>query len=267
MNAHLHSAALHLLAFSLRPQATSACSGCGCHVLETLLRRLVAGEQPMEPEAQEAVRGCVDLVKDDLTAYIADRHATYLARNLVHLLTGQLKADAHGVSTRAAAHGVSPGLPRKLERIESLSGRQLFSNGARDAPVANGNGNVAAGMPDAATLLRQLLQATLACTGSKSTLRALQRSHAASGFLQVLIATDATQCAPWNISCQCVGLAWDALPIVAMLLWHGCMHETPISVTWLVAASTELAACSNFLFCHDAEHVPSDAGSCLQGVP
>ena len=198
-----------------RPPAAACCSGTGCHVLETLLRRLAASSDPdaMPAEAQAAVRSCIGLVRDDLTAYIADRHATYLARNLVHLLTGRLSREAPW-GKRSGSLSSQSGLPHKLARLEQLSGHNLLSSGLPNPSSRDRNAQAdeGAGMPDAQALLRQLVQATLACSASAPTLKSLQRSPPAAGFLQVLLATEAAQCVALHL------LHGDVSPMLAVLL-------------------------------------------------
>jgi hypothetical protein len=175
--------------------ALLTCSPFGSHVLEALLRALVATGAVHAPAAHELLETVVRLVKDDLGDYITDKHGTFLARSLLALLTGTLPAHKPAADEPPA----SAGLADKIERVQSLSGmRVIGAHVVRGGPHdASASGELGAEEQEQhAALMRAFAHTLLGPALDSETLVTLQRSTAASPFLQAMLkALDGTELA------------------------------------------------------------------------
>lgn len=116
-------------------------------------------------------------MKDDLVDYITDRFATFLARCLLHLLSGTLAA------TKPPATAASGGLTEKLARVQHLAGATVVGTpgGEKKQHAAT---HVA---PSYAQHISALAQVFLGPAVDDESLVTLQRSTTASPFLQALL--------------------------------------------------------------------------------
>ena len=133
-------------------------------------------------------------VKDDLLDFIADKHATYFARSLLALLSGTLEAAAPEGDKKNGAPAAASGLEGKLQHVQRVTGVRVLG-AAGKAHV--GEEGVAGESADA---YRQhivtLASVFLGPAVDEETLTSLQRSSAASAFLQAMLQAVQDTCGP-----------------------------------------------------------------------
>lgn len=159
------------------------CSPFGSHVLEKLLLQLqhaLCGDEP--EKALKIVGEMISLLKEDLIDYITHKFATFFARRLLQLLTGQLSAAA-----------LESGSEKKQDIADKV---KLIQQNSENAALADGSGkaaqNQAAGQELAFQAefeqhLHTLVQEVCGHGMDAATLFSLQRSTYASPFLQALL--------------------------------------------------------------------------------
>lgn len=169
------------------------CSPFGSHVLEKLLLQLqhaLCGDEPSK--ALQIVSKMVQLVKEDLVDYITHKFATFFARRLLHLLTGQLSSST-----------LKNDSEKKLDISDKV---KLIQHNSEAASVADGSGKGAAQShagndvllfhTELQQHLHSIVQEVCGHGFDSATLINLQRSTYASPFLQALVRAVSDKCAP-----------------------------------------------------------------------
>jgi hypothetical protein len=165
--------------------------------MECLLRSLATGgAQEFGEDLLEALEAMVHAVKDDLLDFVADKHATFVARSLLAFLSGSFVPDQKNCSGQPGSSSTGPGCLEKLQRVQHLSGVSIVSSASHTTcthkrqPVPS---------PEVAAVLSRHV-ATLASVFLGPIVRddqlaSLQRSTAASAFLQALLIALQNECA------------------------------------------------------------------------
>jgi hypothetical protein len=173
-----------VLIYYSRSLACGTCSPFGSHVLEKLLLQvaavLSAGEEA--DQALGIVTHMVELLKEDLLDYITHKFATFFARRLLQLLTGQLGAAtvSSGITTVKKVE-----MADKIRLIHERSGKSSLP-GLNAAPASHNS------YPFEEQLvqhLRTLVQEVCGHGVNPETLYSLQKSTFAGPFLQALLAS------------------------------------------------------------------------------
>jgi hypothetical protein len=167
-------------------------------VLESLLRTLASAEsQHFDNVLLEAVETLIHAVKDDLVDFISDKHATFVVRCLLAFLSGSLSRDKGNNSVHNAAATTQTGCLEKLQRVQHRSGTFIISSVLYSSAKAHLQ-QLACSPETAAVLSRHVVSLANVFLGpiiDDDQLASLQRSTAASAFLQALIVALQDTCA------------------------------------------------------------------------
>jgi hypothetical protein len=152
-----------------------------------LLRKLAAGSSWLDSAGQDTLTAVANCVKDDVADYITDRHATYFARSLLALLSGTLSPTQSKSDGAVTANG----LAAKIACIQHHSGSSILGDAGKAAEKQgtqqdNHAAVASAGWP--AELVRAFAHVLMGEAFTAEAIVTLQRSTAASAFLQALAA-------------------------------------------------------------------------------
>lgn len=149
--------------------------------------------QPPGEGVLAAVETLVHTVKDDLVDFIADRHATFFARSLLALLSGSLSPTPADGGKKNGAAASAGGLEAKLQHVQRVTGVRVLG------AVGKASSEEGGGAEKATEVYRQhvcaLASVFLGPAVDDETLTSLQRSTAASAFLQALLTAVQDTCA------------------------------------------------------------------------
>jgi hypothetical protein len=166
-------------------------------VLESLLRTIAAADsQQFDDALLDAVETLVHSVKDDLVDFISDKHATFVVRSLLAFLSGRLSKDKANSSGQNASATAPTGCLEKLQRVQHLSGASIISSVSASSASAHSQ-QLACSPETAAVLHRHVVSLASVFMGpiiDDDQLASLQRSTAASAFLQALVVALQDQC-------------------------------------------------------------------------
>lgn len=178
------------------------CSPFGSHVLEKVLVQLQHALGGDEPEkALRIVAEMVNLVKEDLIDYITHKFATFFARRLLQLLTGQL-------STAALQKGSEKkqDIADKVKLIQQNSEKSGLEDGAGKCPQSEAGEDLAF-KAEFEAHLHSFVQEVCGHGFDTATLISLQRSMYGSPFLQALLRAVTDKCGSLFWCCVCCELS------------------------------------------------------------
>jgi hypothetical protein len=170
------------------------CSPFGSHTLEKLLLQLqhaLHGDETTR--TLQIVGNMVNLVKEDLIDYITHKYATFFARRLLQLLTGELSSSALEKASAEKKLDIADKIKLIQQNSESATGSHECAQGTVQVQH---HGTDEVGCREELTVhLHSLAQEVCGLGIDSNTLMSLQRCSYASPFLQALLRAVTDRCA------------------------------------------------------------------------